>query len=391
MKKIVVVEPQCLAFEHAQFNAALLATIANAFPQAGISFWADARHHAEVALLLREAGVGIPMPDSPAIEAHWPRNQWRCLIREHRFNQRVMANAQGESADLVVFSSISNTALLSLKLVLGRMDSPPRTLAFVHSILAGLSRRGKRFWNWPLGIRTAVSVPTPPALTLIGLSGTILRSLAELHYDDGGWAHLDHPYIFSSPSLPREPACAGGRTIAVGLLGALRRSQEQYAELIGDFSGSASGFRFALVGHLATPYPALARLLPDARVYQPVSYAAFASLMRGVDYVLMLPDRDHHRWAVSCALLDAYNHFKPGFFLNTPLVREYRERFGDFGYFADSLQELRTIMARVGRHFSPEEYRSQQDAICRARNHFEPACLAPRLRSIVAPDWPHTS
>jgi len=41
---IVICEPMCWGFEHAPVNAALIATVAEAFQEEGLSFLAEAEH-----------------------------------------------------------------------------------------------------------------------------------------------------------------------------------------------------------------------------------------------------------------------------------------------------------------------------------------------------------
>jgi len=41
---IIICEPQCIGFEHAEFNAALLSVIKHAFPDEEIMFVAEKEH-----------------------------------------------------------------------------------------------------------------------------------------------------------------------------------------------------------------------------------------------------------------------------------------------------------------------------------------------------------
>ena len=52
---IILCEPQCLGFEHASFNAALLQTVLAAFPAAKVVFMAEKAHLACVREKLAEA------------------------------------------------------------------------------------------------------------------------------------------------------------------------------------------------------------------------------------------------------------------------------------------------------------------------------------------------
>ena len=257
-----------------------------------------------------------------------------------------------------------------------------RIVAFPHSVLTGLARPGKRIWNWPVGIRTALALPSSPSLRLVALSQTIYQAITE-EVNPAPWRRLDHPYLFDR-HLDTNPNRSNGR-LRIGLFGSLRTPLSNYCRLLAAVAMAGAQAEFVMVGHIrasARQHQALSPYLKGASTV-PISYSRLEELASGVDYVLQIPDPIQHRYAVSSSLLDAFNHGKPGFFLLSPLLEEYRARFGDFGYFCQSLDALAEIIAEASRKLLGTAHSSQRLAIARARPHFEPRALAGQLRAVV--------
>jgi hypothetical protein len=371
-----------VGFEHARFNAALIATIMlGEGAHLTIEFWCDQGHYREVAHILAASGISIAGLQHRCIDVRWPRNQWRRFAKEEVLCRSALHAAAARNTLVCTFASVSSTLLLALKRLLHR-NQGPTVIAFPHSVLAGVEHPSKRLWNWPLGISAALRYPTPLPLRLVALSETIYSSVEEI-FGLSGWYRLDHPYLFTRPSTASTETPPTRGPTKIGLFGALRTNLEQYSEVIERTLESSANVEFVLVGHISPnrSLPAGFRHLHNLS-RTPISYAEFDRIARSVHYVLLIPDPEQHRWAVTCTLLDAFNYAKPGLFLSTPLLEEYRRRFGDFGYICKSVEELCWKIINVADEPPVAGYYAQQGVIVRARRAFDPATLALPFRAL---------
>jgi hypothetical protein len=378
--KVLVVEPQCRGFEHAQFNAALLASCAAA-GHGVVDFWGDREHLRSVRGLLARKGLGDVSPETP-IEAPVTGNLRRRMQEESALLDGALACARRHGPDTVLLlASISSTGLLALERRPASGARPGRTVAIPHSVLAGIDKLEKRFWNWPLSIRAALRGPSAGDVVLVALSRTILDA-ASRYAPRQRWAYLPHPYLFEETAPVQDPP---RRPIRIGLFGALRFRLREYAAVVEAVMRSSCGVRFELIGHLqgrGRYEDVLASHVEGVR-RRPLSYDEYDRRARSVDYAMILADASQHRFTASASLLDAFNFAIPGIYLRTPLVDEYCASVGDIGHVLDSVEEVVHTVLTLDRRQDEARYAAQRRAILAGRRQFTPTALVPSLNQVL--------
>jgi hypothetical protein len=298
--------------------------------------------------------------------------------------RRAVARARSAGAKCVVFSSVSAPGLIALKKCLNRTSPEMSVLAFAHSILADAVKRPRRIWNYPLSIQAALRMATPAPLKLIALSASG-ASAANRICPGADIDSLDHPYLFTPRSQISVAPSGRRRTVRVGILGAVRTGLREICALIAAVRQRTGDVDFEVVGHVAPHVDGradLLRLLPDTPESL-LDYATYSSRLSALDYVLVVPDQAQHRFAASCTILDAFDHGKPGIFLNSPLLEEYRSKIGDFGIFCDDARRIADAVVAVAQQFPEVQYRAQVEAILAGRSLFAPSRVAAGLRRML--------
>lgn len=379
-QEVVVAEPQCAGPEHAQFNAALLVAIHEAYPSAPVTFLAESTHITEVLSRLAEAQRETSFLFPVLLPVAYPAVRWLRFLDERCYCQKVVLEA-GRRARFVVFSSISASMLAALSGTLKRCAPGVPVVAIPHSVLAGLQARSRRPWNWPLEMRSVLRCELPRQLTLIALTETILRTVRHLHAS-GNWAHIDIPYLFGP--LQARKAASNGR-IRVAVLGALRSAVDGYALVMESARIRKAPVTFSLAGYLATREAQLrlGRLFDGPVHSRPIPWRDYNAAIAESDYVFSLHSPGHYSLTASARFCDAVNHATPGFYNNSPLIAEYTARFGPIGHTRSAIGELADLVGASPALRSSPEYLDHVDNLLAARAAFAPETAALRLRSIL--------
>jgi len=384
---ICFVEPQCQGFEHAHFNAALMATVLRAYPEAQAAFLGEREHLEWVRRMLERF-------DSPALRRiewresaiplremeGWPRfrEEWGAV----RATLRYVAERQPR---LLVWTSVTSTGLLALKLQLYLRRPGFPMLAVIHSILATIvNRLPRRPWQRLLCLRQVLQLPHPASLRYIALGDSIHRSLTEAQpVLAPQFEVLDHPYFHEdrppyTPSESDQP-----RLLRFGYFGASPKGFGVFARLAQEILEQETQVEFVLVGFLWGPdarseYPGVTGLSD-----KPLTPEEYRQRAASLTYAIGTADPTHYRLVASASFLDALSYGKPGVYLRNAFVEDYFRKMGDIGYLCDSPEEMRATILSLIREFPLERYRKQRDNIRRGRERFAPQLLAQQLREIV--------
>ncbi len=374
---ILVVEPQCRGFEHAQFNAALLSTISAAYPSAQIEFWADPDHTDNVMELRGAAGASSLNIKVAPISLRSFKAAWPGAVEQAHLVSVALRRARYVGSRALVFCSASAGTILAIKRLAYRCTALP-ILAIPHSALMGLRRRSRRFWNHPIDIRTAVHSPQPDNVRLIALSRTILETVSN-YSEPNYWRQMDHPFMFGTVSgATRDRHTHEG--LVLGILGHLRGTAWQYSALSEALHRDAPHVHLEIVGHVSPRAFDGYKFFPSPRT-SPVSYAEYRASAAKCDGFLWLGDVDRHRYAVSATLLEILDYGKPSFYFSTPLTREYEARFGSFGSAFDNIELLSSALTRAAEHW--ESIPPSFGAFAAARSALSPAAVATQFTEAV--------
>lgn len=384
---ICVVEPQCGGFEHAHFNAALLATMRWAYPEAQVVFLAEREHWEWVRSMLERF-------DGPALHRiEWQESAipphdmagWRRFRSEWGGIRAALQCAAERQAWLLAWTSITDTGLFALKLQLYLRRPGFPVLAVIHAILATIVKRPPcRFRNRIFWLRRVLQMPHPASLQYIALGASIHRSLTQVQPAVAThFKILDHPY-FQEDRPPHAPDEGDPpRPLRFGYFGVSPKGFDAFAQLAREILTQNAQVEFILVGFLRdgdaqSDYPGITGL--SDKPLTPEEYRRRAATLT---YAVGTADPAHYRLVANATFLDALSFGKPGVYLRNAFVADYFRKMGDIGYLCDSYEEMRATVLSLVREFPTERYRKQRDNIRRGREIFAPQLLARGLREIV--------
>ena len=386
---IVVCEPQCSGSEHAAVNAAFLHTASLAFPDNQLMFLGEAEHLGWVQDVLRRKAPAT------AARISWKElsipvrsaTGWRRYMRELDWSGHIIDLAGQPGIDAVVLSSVTSTGLLALKLRLYRSKVRAPFLVIPHAVLGTLlESQPLRPWRWLVSLRQVLRLPHPDKLCYIALGDSIAATLGAAYPRLAlRFRTLELPVLWASNTRVTWTSPAG--PIRFGFFGAAAHPAKGYAtflRLASEVTSRSPNAEFVLVGsvprHMASPE--LTRPLSGFST-EPLSDDQYNQMAAGLHFAIATGSARHYRLRASATFLDALSHVKPGVYLRTPYVEHYFDRLGDVGYLCDSYDEMRDLLLRLATDFPAERYREQCGNILAGRRLFEPAVLAPQLRTIV--------
>lgn len=384
---IIVIEPQCSGFEHVPFNAALLHTFWLAYPSYQIIFCGEQTHidyvREEIERIHSIERIDfrtIRIPDRKS-------SDWRRVPLEFSMCNRIFAEILSMHAKSLIFCSVTNTNLLTLKFLMRTKRFNLPTVAVVHGCLSGIAgRQARRPWNWIIGLSRVLALPHPRNLRLIALGDSILNNLVKaLPKSKSQWSSLNHVYLWPSNELERchEPH-AMDQPVRFGYLGASSKGFDTFCQLAADVAASKEIAQFIMAGFYSGPAEEKRACqyisdIPD----RPFPRKVFEDRVNWITYVVWTAKPDHYRLTASGTFLDALAFMKPGIYLRNDYIEHYFHQMGDIGYLCDSYEEMVSTIREIISEFPTTRYQQQVENIRKGRIIFEPNTVAPRLRDIV--------
>ncbi len=382
MKPIIVCEPQCWGFEHVPFNAALLWTVLLAYPGTPIIFWGEAEHLSRVKKLLTDLAPTelaritwqkIPLP--PRNSGGWPR-LWHELTWIRSLLQ-ILPTAQW-----VLLCSVTNTAILELKILLTGQKTAVPIIAIPHSILSSLlAPQPIKPWTWLLNLRQLFRLPQPPSLKYLALGDSIYHHLTQAYpYLAPQFVVLDHPYLWSQQNVTplREDSSA---IVRFGYFGVGAKGFDKFAQLAHIIKPKYPQAEFTLVGFLNKAHQFSPYVM--GLTSTPLSDEEYQQRAMTITYSIWLADAAHYRLAASASFLDTLSYLKPGIYLRNAYVEHYAQSMGDIGYLCADEASMITVIESIMEQFPTARYQQQCQNILHGRTIFEPITLAPKLRAII--------
>ncbi len=379
---IIVLEPMCRGFEHAQFNAPLLQSIALAFPRSPLVFIGDPTHIDHVRSMVAR--------ETPSLLVQWQNITLpdRTLSPRRRFQQekRIIAECfrltAMWNAKALLFASSTDTSVVAAKLLMYRSAVAAPAVLILHGVLAGLEDRSRMFHRWR-GISLALRMPHPPRMQLVVPGQPILEYLDE-HFPDIA-AHsraLDHPSFWDTralaESIPPGPVRFGffGVSAVPGF--------EIVVDIARTMKNEGIPAEFSMVGHLNHPDDHIrdTSAVPDASrsVLEAGEYIRRA---RSLTYALWTTRAHRSGLVASSTFLDTLSFVKPVIYLGNPLIDRYARDMGDIGYRCADVGEMMTVVRSLATAWPADRYRAQCAAILNGRSMFDPATVGASVRTIV--------
>jgi hypothetical protein len=393
---IVICEPHFRGFGHAQFNAALVCSVAEAFPEEELIFCAEREHLNHVkwiadAHVVTVRFVEVELPDRALREEQRGRRlPFTALLEELTLYRRLFRLADKNRASQLVFCTAAHrNDLVIIKMMLRRF-SQIACFVVLHDLQNKISTpQPKRltlevlsYRHWLLAGNTAkihYLLPGPPPLMEQGLKNYLPR----LH---NCISPIDIPYVFAD-SAGTEPF--KDDIIHFGFYGhaSLRKGADIFFKLADEISATRTKYRpiFVLIGdirdeqlkemrHTSVNIPAL---------NAPLTQEEFDKYSKRIDYALFFHVASAYELNGTAAMLDAFSHLKPIIALKTPLSEYYFNKMGDIGYLCQSYNDAKGAVMEILEKKPLDRYRAQQENILKQRDQFSPAGIAPKLRVLL--------
>lgn len=389
MKRIIMVEPQCWGFEHASFNAAFLDMGLLAYPEAQIVFMGEKEH------LIRVRGILERYDGQESQRVEWyiisipKRNAtgWLRFLRERGEVESIISYAKKHQAQLLFFTSITNTGILALKLRLYSWQLSFPLMAVMHGMLSRIvGRLPHKPWNWVFDLRVVLRLPQPKSLQYLVLADSIHHALAQ--------AQPTLVTLFKSIDLPnfeyddlpkKQNKDTQPRKLSFGFLGAgnVTKGVSSFARMAQECRRLDKQVEFLLVGYLSTWRDNADYSYITGVAEQPLSIEEYKRRALSLTYVINTSNPEYYRWGVPTAFLEALFFGKPGIYLRNSYVEYCFGIMGDIGYLCDSYEEMVDTVKNIITEFPSVRYKRQVENIRKGRTIFLPKTLAQRLREIV--------
>ena len=382
--QVYIVEPFCQEFEHVQFNAPLVLSTLLAYPDATARFIGSASHCDHVRAALEHF-----FPEACA-RVEWntitiPERTLSPLARireEHRLFKGIFRQARIRDTQAILFASATDTAVLSIKVLLTGTSPGCPVVVILHSVLKELEQQSKFLSRWR-GISLALRVPHPRGLRFVAPSTPFVEYLAERFPRLGRhFSPIEHPWFWSDATLP------GSRLPAVVRFGhfgvSTAKGFDIFARIAAELKAEGIPAEYSLVGYLNNPADELLDLsaVPDARRTH-LTPEEYATRAQSITYAVWTTHAQRLGLMASSTFLDALSVLKPVVYIGNHLLDAYARILGDFGYRCSDAQEMKSTMRKLALEWPNERYRRQQEAILAGRKIFDPATVATQLRTII--------
>jgi hypothetical protein len=386
---LILCEPQCVGFEHAAFNAALLATAREAFPDDDIVFVCEASHRREIENVFREAQAS---PVRVAWrEAQIPTAQTRGLRRlpaERAFIRNVLAQARSTPyARGIVFCSATEATIFALGQNLKKNPAPCGVSVVLHGVLRSLEEpRWRKPWRWGFSLRQALRFSRSQKINYIAL-GEVIRAHAVRAepFLKGSLRAMNMPRLWN-PIIETERDVS---RVRFGFFGSTAKGFAPFYEMAQTMKTRNLNTDFSLVGFLngrdlQRDYN---ENIVEGLSRAPLSQQEYSRRAVAVDYAVWPGNPAPYRLTASASFLDALDYLKPIIYLANPYVDFYGQKMGDIGYRCETLEELRATIAAIAREFPVLRYEQQRAAMKAGRTLFDPSAVAPALQAILSNDF----
>jgi len=377
-KMILIFEPQCIGFEHAEFNAAFIKVIEKSSDDE-ILFIAEKDHIKNVESLLGVTEqINFKEIEVPPKEQS---NMGR-FRQEFGLTKDVFYLADTIGCNQIIFSSIKSPSLIVAKYYLRKFKSI-NVLIVPHSIIDSIYKiplsRDIIFWFnfWFRFFNT-------PQLKYLLLGKTIKDELVkELPEMEKYFEYIDHPLLFKNYEVDDNHF---GKKIVFGFLGVGYRKKG-----IGDFIKLSEDIKeeygedrtnFILVGHIPEDDFKIEDNFPITASKTPLNQADYNKCLEKINYALFFHKAEDYRFTASGAFFDAISYIKPIIAIKNPFLDYYFNLMGDIGYLCENYDEMRDTIFNIIKNPPKERYKQQQLNILQGREKISIEKIAEKFASI---------
>jgi hypothetical protein len=381
---ILLVEPLCTGAEHAPVNAAMIATVREAFPLDRVEFWASNSHIAEVQRILSVRSLPSRAIQADTWKEITPVNRTKSFVRRFVASTSIyraaLRHAASMDARCCVFTSFDDVLLRVSKAASNSLRYHGPVLAVFHSALARLALPAPRF-SWRRSLRALIEQPRASNFRIVVLGSSILNEAIALAPNARSLAAIEHPYLWHTdviPPLPRPPVRFGS------FGGTWKGGADELMSLQRQVRASAPQAKFSIIGRVESPERAGALRKAGCEVATDrLTLEEYATQAMSIDYAIWLAAPEPYRLTASGSFLDCLSYVKPCLVLRNRYVEECFRKLGDIGYLCESLDEMVVTARTIASDPPVDRFVTQCRNIIAGRQIFAPASVAVELRAIV--------
>ena len=341
-KRIIIIEPYCVGYEHVEFNSAFILYICKKNINDRLVLLMDSDHYKQIITKLENSHVSITneikfIPITITKYSNSIKNAKRCISYYTKILESIHSYILTDNYEIYILSSESIGILSVIRLTQTMGIEQRKVTIILHSVLKRCFELNKRFWNYKENPRHAIKELNRSNINVLVLSKNIFDNVKWM-FSSGHLWYIEHPYIFDQINNGKDSTSKG---IKIGIMGAIREPLEDYYYIAKEVRKAHREVEFIIVGHITN------RALFRAKygdVFKNVSfiprdYSNMKEIISRLDYVLWFP-KDEYRFIASCTLLDSFNYNIPGFYRESDLVKHYFAIMGEIGYIGRNRKDI---------------------------------------------------
>jgi glycosyltransferase involved in cell wall biosynthesis len=371
---IVLFNAVSWGFEHVPFDAALVASLAQAFPGEPVHFFGERDHLKQVKAHLDAhlPGAAVVWRDLN-IPTRYARQRER-LLDDLRVCRTILAEAKALGASQVIACYLhAITGVAALKVAtLGYRHCP---VAFIHhgTVTKALSSRRYhpllQFGN--NHVRQLVLGES--------IRAELVDKIPQLRERVGS---IRHPYFFADTPVSALPE-GGPMTFSyLGLVDELK-GFPTFVDLAAVIAPASSSAVFDLIGGKRNGEPGFAG--PHVKVYAevgPIPRDIYERQLRELTYAVFPYDADYYKLTPSGSVMDALAAGKPFIALRNSQFEEMFSVMGDIGHLVDDPAEMKKVIWDIVN--DPASYRARYEQqsrnILEKRDLYGPKAVGEQLK-----------
>jgi hypothetical protein len=377
---IIICEPQCIGYEHSEFNAAFIKVIEKAFNEE-ILFIGEKEHLKTVKNVIGpDNQIDYKEIEVPPTEQLVRK---RTFFKEFKIVKNVFSGANKLKCNRIIFSSITSQILASIKILL-RIYKNIEILVIPHNMLEYILEQppliDSIFW-----IRYWLKFFNTPRLNYILLGKTVEDALVKELPEIQRYIHyIDMPTIFKKYETEKFLDLEKPKFGFLGV-GHYKKGFEDFIKLSKDINIQYKNKAdFILVGHVYNDYIQINDDSISIISKGPLTQEDYNKYLSELNYVLYLHKPDVYLFTASAVLFDPISYLKPIIAIKSPFVQYYFNLMGDIGYLCENMGEVKDVIIDLIKKPDTKRYKRQQLNLLKGREKIGIEKMADKIRCI----WP---
>lgn len=380
---IIICEPQCVGFEHSEFNAALITITKYAFANENIMFLAEKEHLSLVKKILNSKSIEVGYMEIKVP----PRSLIAPLLFpfELILVKKVFKMASNAKSNRIIFSSIRRPSLVAVKLLI-RIFTNINCIIVLHNIIEAVTKKPYELTEIPFWFRFWIAFANMSRLSYLALGPSIEIELLKILPKLKNYvSSIDFPYFFQSNN---RKVSSPNKVIKFGFFGVAnrRKGAEDFFKMAKEITDQRTKNKpeFILIGPvedkklIKTGVSSVFVPSPN----QPLSSYDFEKYAEDLDYAIIFHKEDQHRLTATASFFDAVSYLKPVIAIKNPFIEYYFSKMGNIGFLCDNYDEIKNIVMEILETNSNKCYTNQVNNLYKGRGDLSLEKISKKMRKI---------